>query len=42
MFVIASNISTRTPEVRRIFRQAQAERWDIEGEPARALRAIAR
>lgn len=42
MLLIANNISTRNPEVERIFRQAQAADWGIESEPAMVLSALAR
>lgn len=41
MFVIANNISTRDPKVERIFRQAKAEAWSIESEPAKNLMELA-
>src|SRR3989304_5552866 len=42
MYVIASNITTRVPEVERIFRRAAVADWDIKSEAASELKELAK
>ena len=41
MYIIAGNISTRRPAVKRLFSQIKTSGWDVSGQPAHVLSDMA-